>query len=1027
MPIHLLIAPPAAGKTQFCLEQMQRAFQADPFASVWMLVPDQLQAEQARLRLAAAGPVLPVRVATFKDLNVEILELAGRSLPEAKDAMLHRMLQEELRRLCQAGELPYYSSICDKPGLLIEVHERIRELKEALVMPERLAEAARRRGDPGLAELARLYGIYQTRLQELGWADTEGLAWLAYDALAADPDLMAQTAVLVVDGFDDFNPTQLRTLRALASRTAETWITLPGDSERQRAAHRRFQRAAQNLQAGLPVEVHTLPGPPRLPPTLGALEVGLFEAGIDPSPAQSDLEWIEARSPAEESREALRWLKGRILRDGVPLAACAIAVPELETYRQPLSAAAAEFGLPLAFSHGAALAGTPAAAAVSDLLGLALNDYPRRLLLDTIRSPYFNLRFTRLERKDARLLELASQYGQVVQGLGQWEDTLAELSALILAPEAAEAADEGEPAVPRLPSGEVAERLLAGLHALADRLSPPGDQRSLLDWTAWLEELLEALGFYDCLLEADETILCRTFEDLLSTLGRSEALTGPCPADFAGFLKTWDGLLAATAVKSEYPAPPGVLVLPVIAVRGVRVQALAILGLAEGSFPAVERVDPFLDEELRRDLGMDLRLDQVQAGLFYQAVTRADRCLLLTRPYLGKDGEAWEASPYWNAVQEVLKPGPARIRPEDARSLSEAASPEELLFWAARRHTQVGLELPDSLAEQYALRWQHVRSAGDILAARLRPQAGGEYDGDLAGLAADLRRRYGERAGWSASRLETYATCPFFFLAAYTLGLEVVEPPQLGYQANQLGSLLHEVLQQVYAQAPDPADTEEVLARLPEVAQRAFAEAPRRFEFRPSPLWEVQQDELLQALQRTVRSIADLDADSGWRPQDFEREFGLHGKPPLVIPLPDGEARLHGVVDRVDVNDQGQLRIIDYKSGGSHLAAQDLVDGRRLQLPLYALAASRALGLGEPAEGFYWKLFQAEPSQLKLSRFENEAGAGPQAAIALAVQHVGKIAGGIRQGVFEPRPPQGGCPSYCPAADWCWHYQPESR
>ena len=120
----------------------------------------------------------------------------------------------------------------------------------------------------------------------------------------------------------------------------------------------------------------------------------------------------------------------------------------------------------------------------------------------------------------------------------------------------------------------------------------------------------------------------------------------------------------------------------------------------------------------------------------------------------------------------------------------------------------------------------------------------------------------------------------------------------------------------------------------------------------------------------------------------------------------------------------GELRVIDYKSGGSHLSAQDLIEGRRLQLPIYALAASQALCLGDAAEGFYWKLFQGEPSSLKLSRFQCEAGSGAQAALTVAANHVEAIVNRICQGTFDPEPPIGGCPSYCPAAAWCWQFLP---
>ena len=150
----------------------------------------------------------------------------------------------------------------------------------------------------------------------------------------------------------------------------------------------------------------------------------------------------------------------------------------------------------------------------------------------------------------------------------------------------------------------------------------------------------------------------------------------------------------------------------------------------------------------------------------------------------------------------------------------------------------------------------------------------------------------------------------------------------------------------------------------------------------------------------------------------------MAGQPALRISTPSGEVRLHGVIDRIDINPQGELRVIDYKSGSSHLAPLDLIEGRRLQLPIYAMAASQTLDLGQLIEGFYWKLFQGEASSLKLSSFQSEAGAGPQAAFAVATHHIESIVSGIRQGLFVPQSPKGGCPGYCPATSWCWQFVP---
>jgi RecB family exonuclease len=143
------------------------------------------------------------------------------------------------------------------------------------------------------------------------------------------------------------------------------------------------------------------------------------------------------------------------------------------------------------------------------------------------------------------------------------------------------------------------------------------------------------------------------------------------------------------------------------------------------------------------------------------------------------------------------------------------------------------------------------------------------------------------------------------------------------------------------------------------------------------------------------------------------------GEPSLVLKTEAGEVRLHGYIDRLDVAPDGSLRVIDYKSGSTPISAKQLQEGRRLQLPIYALAAQRALGLGQVSSGFYWHIQTAEASSLKLEKYEG----GVEATYAVAIAHIGKHVKGIRAGHFEPKPPAEGCPSYCPAVGFCWDYK----
>src|SRR3972149_3155782 len=73
--------------------------------------------------------------------------------------------------------------------------------------------------------------------------------------------------------------------------------------------------------------------------------------------------------------------------------------------------------------------------------------------------------------------------------------------------------------------------------------------------------------------------------------------------------------------------------------------------------------------------------------------------------------------------------------------------------------------------------------------------------------------------------------------------------------------------------------------------------------------------------------------------------------PPLELELDGRVVRVRGIVDRLDRRPDGGLRVIDYKTGRSRLNVAELNQGRRIQLPLYALAAQEALGLGPVAGG----------------------------------------------------------------------------
>jgi RecB family exonuclease len=177
----------------------------------------------------------------------------------------------------------------------------------------------------------------------------------------------------------------------------------------------------------------------------------------------------------------------------------------------------------------------------------------------------------------------------------------------------------------------------------------------------------------------------------------------------------------------------------------------------------------------------------------------------------------------------------------------------------------------------------------------------------------------------------------------------------------------------------------------------------------------VTRTEIVDNVRLSLRGLAAIRSE--YAPALFEARFGLEGEPPLIVA--DGEDRfaLRGLIDRIDRTKDGRLRIIDYKTGGpSGYSNTDIARGKKLQLPLYALAAQDALHLGEVADGFYWHVLRSEASSFSVARFPG----GPRNVLDTAVAHAWSAIRGARAGHFEPEIPAGGCPGWCPAISFCW-------
>ncbi len=996
MAIEILLGPPASGKTETCLSRIAAVGQAGSLLPVQVIVPDRLQAAGFRRRLTARSIATRVEVSVFHRYANQVLEQGGGEKKLIGSQLALRLIQNALRDVAEREPFIHYAQVWQTAGFARLMLDVCAQFEKNGLSPNSVTATVETTTQ---TEIARIYRVFQEMLNASAWVSPAGLLSAAAETIrrntapAAAPGRQNRISLLILDGFDSFEKDQLDLIRALALIAETVLITLPTGADGY--GSRYFERSLRELTeiAGDNVHIARLEKAVFLPPDLAHL-TDVLTAGSTKNPAsvsQAGLSLLEAGSREDEVREVLRRIKLWVLRKGVAPASCAVFAPQLEEYVPLFRRFGKEMAVPLRFGRRDMLSRLPAVQALTRLLRLSPQNFPARELIICLRSPFFDFG---LDPDQVRLLDRIRKQMRITGGPEQW----AESWRLLLSAAGATVLDEdGNPVgdADALSDPAALTVLRDGLEHVFALIRPPAVQRTESDWLDWLEPLLGGTGFRDR-LESEGDELYAALETCFRQLRTHDKLVPRGKLVYTAFLSNLNEIFSATEAPDLPPdGQNSVFVGDLSWARGIRFAAVALCGFSEGLFPGSVREAPLPDSAFRERLGLPALESDRQNGLFVQAVARADRYLLISRPALTDEGESWEESQYWSEIRrQVPRIAVEHIRSASPRPLSEAASPGERRFWQALWTEQPAFVTTIAAADEF-----HPPA---VLFPGQDPQ---------------------EKI-FSATQLETGLYCPLRYFLSDVLKLQPDPEPQFGLDALQRGNLLHRILQLTFSDGVDAADGEALAARMNEICDRVFADAPRVYRFRPSVLWPFEQQQLRRQLRKTLLGLAEESA--GWQVQALEQRFGTGDVPPLTVETEQGRMQFRGVIDRIDRNAAGRFRLIDYKSGGGNLANDDFWKGRRVQIFLYALAAADVLAMEPVEEGFYWAVLSGKKSGLRLGSFMAAPEWDRMPTFRQPIQeHVARFQRMLQATDFPADPIDGTCPSYCGAAGWCARFKRE--
>lgn len=1052
--MQLLLARVGAGKTLAVQEKLRALKRQQPLAKVWVLLSTERQIADFRARYAQQSRVtFNVETFNFYSLYHHLLARSGAPQRVLDDAARFTLIRALLADLYPDGG-GIFGGISQTPGFIRIIATFLYELKQNLVHPDAFQAVAR---TPKEVELATIYSEYQLALTRHNLVDREGEGWLALEAVEQLPELAQDVDLLLVDGYDQFNPLQAALLAALGGQVRESLVTLTTIPGREATIGRRFAEALDRLQAAHAAygrELETLDYTAPLDQRHEALR-HLSEQLLLPAPAQIDagnaVYWLEAPDPAREVGAVLRRVKGLLL-EGVAPDDIMIAVRDWALYGGHLAAQGRLYELPLALHYGDPLGGNPALVALLDLLALHQGDFRRRALLDVLRSPYF--RVPGLNAAAVDLLERISLEMRVTGGRAAWLEAVA----LMSRPAEALRDDEHDAESLDLAAAEVSE-LHYAIAAFFDAVTPP-ERGTPADYVMWLEGLigqdtpdpeadadaLEAPPLYTLDMpaslraEADAVIIARdlaamhAFKRLLRGLLSAQALAGSLgyarQTDRRAFLRDLRTNVESTTVERGTRREGKALLTTVADARGLSHGHVFILGLSEGLFPQPAPEDPLLLDSERRHLraqGIILPTQAERAaddGLFYGLVGQARAMLTLTRPH-SKNGESWAASHLWRAARAVFTPESVRVQTERLKLgevPAEPATQHEAALLAAERLLE-GKPAAHLLRSVDAGYWGRIRRAQDVELGRMSTAPHDHYSGRLhdANLVGWVGEQLDERKIWSASQLNDYGICGFRYFSSRLLKLEPLEEPEDGMDTRQLGTLYHEILEATYTRlggAIVPERLDEALTVLHETAADLMQSAPTRLRFRAAPQWAQEQAVLLRRLERLVRADftgeAPISKHFGGQREIYQQEAKFSD---VAIELGDGERlRVRGSIDRIDLQGD-RVIVVDYKTGSTRFPKEETARGRNFQMMVY-LHAAEALLAGDAAPkhvagGLFWQIGGEALGVFTDADYE---------ALDAGREHLSRYLSQARSGDFATHAntlENGKCAAYCDFHQFC--------
>ncbi|MDK0736784.1 helicase-exonuclease AddAB subunit AddB [Clostridium perfringens] len=975
MGLKIIYGRAGTGKSTFCINQIKKKINNSPTNKLILLVPEQFTFQTENKVLSAIGEryVLNAEVLSFKRLAHNVFNECGGAtrtiMGDAGKSMLIFKVLEDL-----GDNMTVFKNASRQKGFIDIASKTITEFKKYNVNNEVLNLTINEIEDENLKmkmeELKDVFNEFNSRLHE-GYVDEEDQLLLLNEKL--DGCSLYDGAEIWIDEFSSFTPNQLSVIGKLLKKAKSVNITLSIDEVNSPkvesdlfVATKNTEKRLMNLiqEEGIAFNGYInlnedIPYRFKENKELAHIERQLYAYPFKQYRGENNsLRLYRANNNYDEiefvAKDILRLVREKQYR----FKDISVICRDVDNYEKVVSAIFAEYEIPYYIDKKIDIASNPLIVFINSAVDIISKNWTYESMFKYLKTGLIK------EFRGIEGAELIDELENYVLAYGikgkKWMEEWVNYSSSILKEE--EISEENKQRLERL--NDIRETIVAPLDEFNKQCK---GKKTLKEFATILYEFLDSkLDIMDTLdkyveyfKENDMAIEAKEYSEVrdifIDVLEQAVDVLGNEVMDLNEFMKVLNIGLSQYEMGLIPVALDQVNIGDITRIKSRGTKALYIIGVNDGVLPSASKEEGILsdnDREILLEKGISLASDTrtkifEEQFLVYTAFTIAEEYLVVTYPLADFEGKSQRPSIIVHRLKKILpnvkeeSEGFKLVNDKYEKISAKIPTLNELMI--AIRKNYDGAEIEDYWKYVYDWYLREPKWKERIEYVK----KGLEYTNLENNISKEKAKKLYEdnknKISLSVSRLERYAQCPFAYYIQY--GLKAKDRKIYEFTAPDLGSFMHEILDEFTNEIKEKdlkwSDlSKENCRNIINSLVDNQVKNNKSSILNSSKRYSYFTDRFKRILTKSVMVISEQMKRSDFEIYKNELAFGFSKDVNSIkLDLPSGESfYLNGRIDRVDkLNLDGEtyLRIIDYKTGSKKFDLNKFYNGLQMQLLVY--------------------------------------------------------------------------------------------